>query len=89
MDRELRDQVWLRAASCCEYCQMPHLFHPRSDVWVEHFQWAGAVLTGVSAIGRATVRVLEINVRHRVIHRQALIEERVFPPRHLSLQSPL
>jgi hypothetical protein len=31
--------------------------------------------------------VLEINIRHRVIHRQALIEEGVFPPRHLSSQS--
>ena len=111
MDRRLRDQVWLRAASCCEYCRIPQefseathevdhiiagrdpasgeltkLFHPRNDVWEKHFQWAGALLTGTSAIGRATVRVLEINVRHRVIHRQALIEEGVFPARHLSSQ---
>jgi hypothetical protein len=140
MDRKLRDLIWFRAASCCEYCQMPQefaeathevdhviaekhdgqttpenlalacfhwnnhkgpniagldpvsgdlarLFHPRSDLWSQHFQWAAAVLTGTSAIGRATVRVLEINIRHRVIHRQALIEEGVFPPRHLSSQS--
>ena len=66
--------------------ELTRLFHPRNDVWEKHFQWAGALLTGTSAIGRATVRVLEINVRHRVIHRQALIEEGVFPARHLSSQ---
>ena len=134
MDRRLRDQVWFRADSCCEYCRMPQefaeathevdhiiaekhggqttvenlafacfhcnnhkgpsiagldpvsgelsrLFHLRNDTWAEHFQWSGAVLNGSSIIGRATVRVLEINIRHRVIHRQALIEELVFPPR--------
>jgi 5-methylcytosine-specific restriction endonuclease McrA len=26
MDRYLRSQVWQRAASCCEYCQMPQQF---------------------------------------------------------------
>jgi hypothetical protein len=62
--------------------ELSRLFHPRSDTWAEHFQWSGAVLNGTSVIGRVTVtvRVLEINIRHRVIHRQALIEERVFPP---------
>lgn len=133
MDRQLRDQVWQRAASRCEYCQMPQaytdaghevdhviaekhrgsttlenlalacfpcnnhkgpniagidpdsgqvtrLFHPRQDVWIEHFAWSGPVLVGLTPIGRATVEVLEINIRHRLVHRQALIEERAFPP---------
>jgi hypothetical protein len=31
-------------------------------------------------MARATVEVLEINLRHRVIHRQALVKEGVFPP---------
>jgi len=133
MDRRLRDQVWQRAVSCCEYCQMPQqfteapheidhvvaekhrgkttldnlalacfpcnnhkgpniagvdpatggltrLFNPRCDHWEQHFAWRGPILAGLTPVGRATVEVLEINLRHRVIHRQALIEELVFPP---------
>lgn len=134
MDRQLRDQVWQRAASRCEYCQMPQeftdavhevdhiiaekhrgltllenlglacfpcnnhkgpniagidpqteivtrLFHPRLDQWSEHFAWRGPVLMGLTAIGRTTIEVLTINHRHRILHRQALIEEGVFPQR--------
>ena len=133
MNRLLRDQVWQRAASICEYCQMPQefvdaiheidhviaekhrgptksenlalacfhcnnhkgpniagidpksgevtrLFHPRQDHWSDHFEWNGPVLIGLTSVGRATVDVLEINLRHRVLHRQGLIEEGVFPP---------
>jgi hypothetical protein len=134
MDRGLRDEVWQRAAACCEHCRMPQiyaeasheidhviaekhhgltalenlalacfhcnnhkgpniagvdpetgeltrLYHPRQDEWTSHFQWNGPVLVGRTAIGRATIDVLAINVRHRVGHRQALIEEGVFPLR--------
>jgi len=133
MDRLLREQVWRRGSSRCEYCQMPQefsdarheidhviaekhhgatasenlalscfhrnnhkgpniagvdpdtghltrLFHPRQDAWNQHFSWRGAVLVGLTSIGRATVEVLAINIRHRVVHRQALIEEGAFPP---------
>ncbi len=133
MDRALRDRVWSRANSRCEYCQLPQaytdagheidhviaekhhgltvienlalscfhcnnhkgpniagidpetgavtrLFHPRMDSWPEHFVWHGATLSGQTPIGRTTVDVLAINIRHRILHRQALIEEGVFPP---------
>ena len=40
---------------------------------------AGARAVGITAVGRATVAVLQINVRHRLMHRMALIEEGVFP----------
>lgn len=133
MDRKLRTQVWQRAQSRCEYCQMPQdfaeaaheidhiiaekhagptaldnlalacfscnnhkgpnvagvdpeagqvtrLFHPRQDDWNQHFRWNGPVLEGLTPIGRATVAVLAINLRHRVLHRQALLDEGVFPP---------
>jgi hypothetical protein len=55
------------------------LFHPRSDVWSEHFEWVGATLEGRTAIGRATVGVLAINDPDFLAVRAALIEERVFP----------
>jgi hypothetical protein len=59
---------------------LTRLFNPRQDRWSDHFAWRGPILLGLTAIGRATVEVLEINLRHRVIHRQALLEEQVFPP---------
>jgi hypothetical protein len=39
------------------------LFNPRSDLWNEHFAWSrdGLSIVGRSAIGRATVSVLEMN----------------------------
>jgi hypothetical protein len=38
------------------------------------------VLAGRTPQGRATVRVLKINLDHRVEFRRELIEEGVFPP---------
>src|SRR5262245_46764895 len=60
--------------------QVVRLVHPRQDVWTDHFAWRGAVMVGLTPSGRATVDVLAINLRHRVLHRQALIEEGTFPP---------
>jgi len=37
------------------------LFHPRRDVWHEHFQWDGVHLVGLTATGRATVEALKMN----------------------------
>jgi HNH endonuclease len=59
------------------------LFHPRQHEWQQHFQWEGAHLVGVTAIGRATVAVLEMNLPHRIALRQSLIEENLFPPTRL------
>lgn len=56
------------------------LFHPRRDSWEQHFRWEAARLFGLTAIGRATIAVLEINLVHRIALRQALIEEGLFPP---------
>jgi 5-methylcytosine-specific restriction endonuclease McrA len=37
------------------------LFHPRKDNWDEHFRWNGTRIAGHTAVGRATVRVLDLN----------------------------
>ena len=37
------------------------LFHPRRDNWDEHFIWNGIRITGRTAVGRATLRVLDLN----------------------------
>ena len=49
------------------------LFNPRVDEWSAHFYWDGAVLAGLTPIGRTTVDVLKINEPERVEHRQLLI----------------
>ena len=50
------------------------LFNPRKDRWEEHFAVSGATLTGLTPIGRATVRVLVMNHPNRVAARQALLD---------------
>ena len=45
------------------------LFHPRSDVWEEHFFIEEARLCGRTAIGRVTVWVLDANADEQVQHR--------------------
>jgi hypothetical protein len=42
------------------------LFNPRTQDWNDHFIRAGAVITGLSATGRATVRVLAMNAGPRL-----------------------
>ncbi|MGB5335752.1 MAG: HNH endonuclease signature motif containing protein, partial [Woeseiaceae bacterium] len=56
-----------------------YLFDPRSDDWQDHFHWNGPVLVGLSATGRATITLLQINTSHRIAHRRQLIAEGVFP----------
>jgi hypothetical protein len=60
--------------------KLVRLFHPRTDNWKSHFRWEGAILLGRTAIGRATVDVLNINREDRVLMRRSLIDEDRFPP---------
>jgi HNH endonuclease len=59
--------------------QMSALFHPRAQVWNEHFAWNGAILMGRTAVGRATVQTLALNAPEFVAVRLALIDEGVYP----------
>lgn len=56
------------------------LFNPRRQRWSRHFEWAGARLVGLTACGRTTVDVLNINAPHRIALRRLLIRGGVFPP---------
>lgn len=133
MKAALRELVWQRAQTRCEYCQIPQqfvelthevdhvigqqhgglteannlclacfscnkskgpnissrdhdtkatvdLYNPRRDDWPKHFRWQGAVLNGLTPVGRATVALLNINALDRVTLRESLIAEGVFPP---------
>jgi hypothetical protein len=60
--------------------KLTRLFNPRRHKWSWHFRWDGPVLVGRTAIGRTTVRVLGMNLPHRIILRDALIAAgRVLP----------
>jgi hypothetical protein len=63
------------------------LFNPRRHKWRRHFRWDGPTLVGRTAVGRATLAVLGINLPYRVRHRAQLIAEGVFPPQE-SGESP-
>lgn len=49
------------------------LFHPRHHAWEEHFLLDGLRIKGRTAIGRATVRVLEMNDARRLELRSELL----------------
>lgn len=57
--------------------ELTPLFHPRRDRWQDHFRWEGAVLIGLTAIGRVTIFVLCINRADAVAVRRSLREEGV------------
>jgi hypothetical protein len=50
------------------------LFHPRLDQWEEHFEFQGALIVAKTVIGRATIRLLEMNSIERVEMRQTLLD---------------
>jgi len=37
------------------------LFHPRRQRWNDHFEWLGIYISGKTAVGRTTIRVLNMN----------------------------
>jgi hypothetical protein len=69
-------------ALCCHHCNLhkgpnlsgidPHnnaivlLFNPRTQIWDEHFSRNGPLIIGRTAIGRASIRVMKMNVPHRL-----------------------
>ena len=47
------------------------LLNPRHNPWDEHLSWDGVRLIGLTAIGRTTIRVLELNSPARLRVRMA------------------
>jgi hypothetical protein len=58
--------------------QLLRLYHPRRNSWDEHFRLEGARVLGVTPVGRATVRVLAMNVSDFLLVRLELQQERAF-----------
>jgi hypothetical protein len=57
---------------------LSRLFHPRKDIWSDHFRWNGPVLAALTDVGRTTIEVLKINRPQSVAVRQSLSEEEAF-----------
>jgi len=58
--------------------QVVPIFHPRQQMWKEHFAWDGVRVTGLTATGRATLQALALN-RPMML---AIREEEVLLGRH-------
>ena len=58
--------------------QLVPLFHPRLQVWEQHFQIIGAEIKPLTSEGRVTVRLLRLNDPDRLTERQRLIEAGLF-----------
>lgn len=50
------------------------LFNPRTHIWDEHFVWVGMEIQGLTAVGRVTVYVLDLNCADRIEVRRLLAE---------------
>ncbi|MEE3718668.1 HNH endonuclease signature motif containing protein [Tumidithrix elongata RA019] len=50
------------------------LYHPRQDLWHEHFCLSGAEFVPLTPIGRVTIRLLRLNRPDRVEERQLLLQ---------------
>jgi len=55
------------------------LFQPRRDIWAEHFQIDGALIIGLTAVGRTTCALLNFNAPERLESRRLLVLARRYP----------
>jgi len=52
------------------------VFNPRTDMWSEHFSLSGGRIVGLTPIGRATARLLNMNDSRRIELRLQCLDER-------------
>jgi HNH endonuclease len=50
------------------------LFHPRNQIWVEHFSLVKGKIVGLTAEGRTTVKLLQFNRADRIAERQKYLK---------------
>jgi HNH endonuclease len=54
------------------------LFNPRTQVWTEHFEVNNGQLTSQTLIGKATIKLLDLNTPSKIEERQELISAGLF-----------
>jgi hypothetical protein len=60
--------------------EIVRLFQPCGDCWLEHFQLRDGEIVPLTAIGRVTVRLLQLNRAERRLERKGLMAAGVLPP---------
>jgi len=66
--------------------EITRLYHPRTQVWAEHFVLQGDMrIMGITPEGRTTVAVLQMNLKGRVESRQALAKINEYPCKKASI----
>ncbi|MBV8809626.1 MAG: HNH endonuclease [Acidobacteriaceae bacterium] len=53
--------------------QLVRLFHPRTDIWTDHFEFQRERTLGKTPVGRATVQVMAINASEPLRFRLELL----------------
>ncbi len=56
------------------------LFDPRNDQWSNHFTTDEGKVLGITKIGKATVKLLKLNDRNRLMLRNLLAKAGRYPP---------
>jgi hypothetical protein len=62
------------AAYDSETGELVPLYNPRTQAWTDHFVMDGPVIVGKTPIGRATVRLLQMNHPDQITARSLIIE---------------
>lgn len=55
--------------------QLTPLFNPRQQRWEDHFEMHGAIIVGLTAEGRVTVELLQMNVAEQAAIRKAAMRK--------------
>jgi hypothetical protein len=66
---------WKRSPSSSITCAIAN---PQGDLWTDHFQLDAGKVLPLTAIGRVTVRLLQLNCSERVAERRLLFEAKLF-----------
>lgn len=59
--------------------EITSLFHPRNQIWAEHFTLNNGRIEGMTPAGRATAKLLLFNTPTRILERQFLIAQKQYP----------
>ncbi len=55
------------------------LFHPRQDIWSEHFTIINGEIIAKTSKGRVTVKLLQFNNKERIKERKLMISAKIYP----------
>lgn len=70
--------------------QVVRLYHPRQDIWIDHFQWSDddLYIVGITPIGRATIDLLKLN-RLNVLNLRKVLKMGGLHPPHFSIKKDI